>query len=72
MGYDCYLIDEEVIYDEFKLDEFLRRVFGWWGSAGGDSGGHGAGISTSNEQQQDEYADLLQQVLELESTINGG
>lgn len=71
MGYQCYLIDQEVVYDEFKLEEFLRRVFGGMTSGGGDAGGQPADIGTTSEQVADEYADLYRQVIELRNQLYG-
>jgi very-short-patch-repair endonuclease len=71
MGYDAYLIDEEVIYDEYKLEEFLRRVFGGMTSGGGDTGGHPAQFSTGNEQDQYQYDALFADVLSLQGELLG-
>lgn len=71
MGYQCYLIDQEITYDEYKLEEFLRRVFGGMTSGGGDAGGQPANIGTTSEQAANEYDDLYAQVLKLRSMLNG-
>jgi hypothetical protein len=70
MGYDAYLIDEEVIYDEYKLEEFLRRIFGGIASGGGDQGGHPAQISTTNENEGYQWDELLYRVMNLEAEIH--
>jgi hypothetical protein len=70
MGYDVYLIDEEVTYDQFKLEEFLRRLFGGMTSGGGDAGGHPAQISSSVENEGEQYDRLLYDVMTLEHEIH--
>lgn len=69
MGYDAYLIDEEVVYDEYKLEEFLRRIFGWNGSAGGDSGGHPAQMTSSVESDEITTDDVYSQVISVQSFL---
>lgn len=72
MGYDAYLIDEEVIYDEYKLEDFLRRIFGWTGSqGGGDTGGHPARMTSSNEGEELEIDDLHREVINLGDELHG-
>jgi hypothetical protein len=71
MGYDAYLIDEEVIYDEYKLEDFLRRIFGWTGSAGGDAGAYPEGMTSSREIEELDLDDLYRTVKELELFIYG-
>ena len=69
MGYDAYLIDEEITYDEYKLEEFLRRIFGWNGSAGGDAGAYPAGMTSSQEGQELDTDELLKTIREMEAFI---
>ena len=69
MGYDAYLIDEEVTYDEYKLEEFLRRIFGWTGSQGGDAGAYPAQMTSSQEGQELDTDDLLTTIREMEAFI---
>ena len=71
MGYDAYLIDEEVIYDEYKLEEFLRRIFGWNGSAGGGTGAYPALMTSAEEIEELDTDDLLTTIREVESFIYG-
>ena len=63
-GYQCYLIDEEVTYDEFALEEFLRRIFGGLGSGGGDTGGGSANITTADAGQEFNEADVVYQAVQ--------
>ena len=70
MGYDAYLIDEEVIYDEFKLDEFLRRIFNMYSSGGSDSGGHPSQLASSVENDEYQYDELYAEILGLESYLH--
>lgn len=71
MGYDAYLIDEEVIYDEYKLEEFLRRIFGWNGSPGGDTGAYPALMSSSEEIEELDTDDLFNTIKRLEIDLYG-
>lgn len=71
MGYNCYLIDQEVIYDERKLDEFLRRIFGGWASAGGDAGAYPAQITSNVEREQDDTEALWKTIKGLEEFLYG-
>jgi very-short-patch-repair endonuclease len=71
MGYDAYLIDEEVIYDELKLEEFLRRIFGWTGSAGGDAGAYPAQMTSSNEVEALDVDALHDEIKDLEVFLHG-
>ncbi len=70
MGYQCYMIDQSVVLDEFQLEEFLRRVFGGMTSGGGDSGGGYATTGSTNEQDNDRWADLYHSAKLLESELN--
>lgn len=70
MGYQVYMIDQSVVYDQFELEEFLRRTFGGLGSGGGDAGGHPAEVATTNEYLQDEYNRLWRRVTDLEDNIH--
>lgn len=38
MGYDVYDLWEETIYDEYKLEDWMRKTFGWNHSGGGFQG----------------------------------
>lgn len=69
MGYDAYLIDEEVMYDELKLEEFLRRIFSWTGSSGGDAGAYPAQMTSSQEGQELNTDELLNTIQEVEAFI---
>ena len=69
MGYDAYLIDEEVIYNELALEEFLRRIFAWTGSAGGAAGAFPALQTSSVEQEALDLDDLYQTIKDLEVTL---
>jgi hypothetical protein len=71
MGYTCYLIDQEVTYDERKLDEFLRRIFGGWASGGGGAGAYSAQTTGSDEIEQDETEALWQTIKKLEAFLYG-
>lgn len=68
-GYQVYLIDYEVIEDEYKLEDFLRRVFGGLGSPGGDPGGHPAGTATAWEGEVENYDELAQSVDTLQEAL---
>lgn len=71
MGYQAYMIDQSVILDEFKLEEFLRRVFTGLSSGGGDEGGHPADIATTQESDQNASDDLVFAVQQLQGEIYG-
>lgn len=71
MGYDAYLIDEEVIYDEYKLEEFLRRIFGWNGSQGGDKGAYPSQMTSAQEVEEYNTDELLSTIRELEVFLYG-
>jgi len=69
MGYEAYLVDEEVMYDEYALEEFLRRVFGGMTSGGADQGGHPAMTDTNFEQDQYQYDELYNDTVALQTEI---
>jgi hypothetical protein len=69
MGYDAYLIDEEVIYDEHKLEEFLRRIFAWNGSQGGDAGAYPAQMTSSQEGTEISVDDIYARVVALQNFL---
>ena len=71
MGYQVYLIDEEVTYDEYKLEEFLRRIFGGMTSGGGDSGGHESGMTGTQEVDDYQWDEVYDQALLLQEHVNG-
>ena len=71
MGYTAFMVDQEVILDELKLEEFLRRIFGGWGSAGGDAGAYPAQQTSSNEVDELDTDDLYNSVHELENFLYG-
>lgn len=71
MGYQVYMIDQEVILDEYKLEEFLRRVFGGMTSGGGDTGGYPAQTTTTQEGQELQTDAIYQGVRELEGFLSG-
>lgn len=71
MGYDAYLMDEEVIYDEYKLEELLRRIFGWNGSPGGDTGTYPAQMTSSQESEELDMDELFNTIKDLEVTLYG-
>ena len=71
MGYQAFLIDQEVTFDEFKLEEFLRRVFGGLGSSGGDAGGHPANVTTQFETEEIRYEELFNRVQGIEEMLLG-
>jgi hypothetical protein len=71
MGYDAYLIDEEIMYDEYKLEEFLRRIFGWNGSAGGDAGAYPAGMTSTQEKFEYDTDGLYATIKDMEAFIYG-
>ncbi len=71
MGYTAYLIDEHVIYDELALEEFLRRVFGWTGSQGGDAGVYPALQTSNNEGDELNIDDLYATIHDLEVELYG-
>ena len=72
LGYQAYMVDESVIYDEFLLEDFLRRIFGGLGSAGGDAGGHRTNVSTLREQEADDYTELYDSIVQLQTEIYQG
>jgi very-short-patch-repair endonuclease len=69
MGYQVYMIDQSVVYDEFQLEEFLRRVFGGMSSGGGDVGGLPANSTSSQEILEYQYEQLYQEVLILREHV---
>ena len=71
MGYDAYLIDEEVIYDQYKLEETLRRIFGGLPSGGGDTGAYPAQVTSSHEAERNEHDELYDTIKELEVFLYG-
>jgi len=71
MGYTAYLIDEEVIYDELALEEFLRRIFGGMTSGGGDAGGFPSETTSSNEIEELNTDVLFNAVHDLEAFLYG-
>jgi hypothetical protein len=71
MGYDAYLIDEEVIYDQYQLEEFLRRVFAWTGSGGADAGAYPSYATSSKEVEEYDTTDLLNTIKKLEVDLYG-
>lgn len=71
MGYQAYLIDEEVIYDEYALEDFLRRIFGGMTSGGGDTGGHPAQMTTSTEIEELNTDALLTTIQALQRDLYG-
>ena len=71
MGYQAYLIDEEVIYDEYQLEDFLRRIFGGMTSGGGDTGAYPAQTTSNQEIEELNTDDLLMGVRQLENFLYG-
>ena len=71
MGYTAYLIDEEVTYDEYKLEEFLRRIFGGFTSAGGDAGAYPAQITSTSEIEELDTDALFNTIHDLEISLYG-
>lgn len=71
MGYQTYLVDEEVMYDEAKLEEFLRRIFVGNGSPGGDAGAYPAQMTSSNEVQELNTDALYLTIVGLEEFLHG-
>jgi hypothetical protein len=71
MGYDAYLIDEEVIYNEYQLEEFLRRIFGWNGSQGADAGAYPAQVTSTQEIEELNVIDLHRTIKDLEVSLYG-
>lgn len=69
MGYTAYMIDEKVCYDEYLLEEFLRRVFVGLGSGGGDEGGHPADVTTLNESDGNNYDELFNLVVQFQGDL---
>jgi len=70
MGYQCYMIDQSVVLDEFQLEDFLRRVFGGMSSGGADSGGGMSGTGSTAEQEADQYLNLYHQVVDMQQEFN--
>lgn len=71
MGYTAYMIDQEVILDEYKLEEFLRRIFNAMGSPGGDAGGFSSEATSSTEIEDYNIDDLYATIHDLEVTLYG-
>jgi hypothetical protein len=71
MGYTCYLIDQEITFDERKLDEFLRRIFGGWASGGGGAGAYPAQTTGSDEKEQDDTEVLWKAIMGLKEFLYG-
>lgn len=70
MGYTVYMIWEDEIYDEYRLDNWLRQVFGWT-----HSGGTGPASNYDIEQVPTSegftYDKLFNSVLELKDILSG-
>ena len=71
MGYQQYLVDEEVMYNEFELEEFLRRIFNAMGSPGGDAGAYPSYMTSSNEVREYDTDALFHAIKDLEVSIYG-
>jgi len=69
MGYQQFLVDEEVMYNELALEEFLRRIFGGMTSGGGDVGAFPAQMSSSNEVYEYNTDALYRTIKDLEVSI---
>ncbi len=69
MGYTCYMFDQSVILDEYKLEEYLRRIFGGM-SSGGDSGGNEAGTYSSAEVEANNIQGLSDTVGDLQNLFS--
>ena len=69
LGYTVYYIWEDDIYDETRLENWLRRVFNWADSAGAGQqvSGQIAGIASGDEM--DERQALLSSLNKLQSEI---
>lgn len=53
MGYTVVEVTDELIYNEIRLDDWLRRTFGWIASGG--SGGYEVDIDDSNSNTITQY-----------------
>lgn len=80
MGYTYYGVDEDVIYDEYKLDEWLRKTFNWNHSGGGFKTPSGIGqsniVTPANllfeNQEFDAQYEIAEDILgELDGVISG-
>lgn len=71
MGYQAFLIDEEVIYNELALEDFLRRIFGGMSSGGSDRGGFPAQQTSALEADALDQDDLFAAIKDLEMTLYG-
>lgn len=70
MGYQAYLVDEEVMYDEYKLEEFLRRIFNAASSGGGDTGAYPAQMTSSIEIDEYDTDALYQSLLDIQQALH--
>lgn len=57
MGFEVYFVEEDIIYDEYALEDWLRKTFNWNHSGGGfhgDSLGDYKGMFHSQEVLEEE------------------
>lgn len=71
MGYQAYMVDEEVMYDEYALEEFLRRIFGGMTSGGADTGAFPADVTSTREIEELKTDDLYASIKKLEVDLYG-
>jgi len=71
MGYQVYMPDQEVILDEYALEDFLRRIFGGMTSGGGDTGAYPAQMTSSQEVEELNTDDLFKTIKDIEVFLYG-
>lgn len=67
MGYTVYMIDEEIIKDVYRFENYMRMVFGW----GGNGGGGLDDINGSPPTDGFKVEALYKQALQLQSLVKG-
>ena len=65
MGYRVFEIDDDTIYNEYKLEEWMRRTFGLANGMGGSPGAYGAWESDVDIT----WDDIYNRVIRLQSTL---
>lgn len=65
-GYKVYELVDDIIYDEYMFEEWMRRFFGFPEARGGGGGSHG---SFESDQSTSVYDRLFEAVIDLQSSI---
>ncbi|MGB9881945.1 MAG: hypothetical protein ACPLPV_04140, partial [Methanomassiliicoccales archaeon] len=64
MGYRVYMIEENDVYDEYKLENFMRMVFGLPNTFMAGFGAHQA-----NESQYNQYEIIYLRIVNINNTL---